>query len=233
MNDKPETAPMFLDTNPTENSSLSELAAYALSKQHEFFDRDKKNGEDLWLMGQALEWAKAKVQHGEWEKWWKTNGFKKTYVWQARKLHAAASLEDVEELGLTEALLQFGVVAEKKAKESVPSGKSDMGERPKAHAAEEDEAPEPVEHDESEGEEPDSEEPPQDDLAEDAEKEFKEFEEMIRKLTPTTRAVAIHHALELLRDELSGDEIDDELQQTLSQIAQLAEEMKGVSKKAA
>jgi hypothetical protein len=49
-------------------------------------------------------------------------------------------------------------------------------------------------------------------------------------VTPKTRAVAIQHALELLRDELNEEEVDEELQLTFSQIAELAEELKGMNK---
>lgn len=69
-----------------------------------------------------------------------------------------------------------------------------------------------------------------DDLADEEEREFKEFEESIRKLTPKTRAVAIQRQLEVLRDDLDGQEADEDLQEILDEIAQLAEELKGASK---
>jgi len=217
MNDMPTIAPM--GNEPNENSSLDELATYALGKQTQIIARDKRNREDLWLMGQALQWAKDKLPYGEWEKWWKAKGLKKTYVWQARKLHEnAASLERVKELGLTEALLKFGVVAEKKAKESATA------ERPSKTTQDDDDPGES---------EQDARDTPKDDLADEEAKEHKEHQEAIRKLTPKTRAVAIQHALELLRDDLNGEEIDEDLQRTLGEIAQLAEELKRVSKKAA
>jgi hypothetical protein len=224
MNDMPTIAPMLPNNNPTKDSSLDDLAVFAMLKQDEILARDKKNGEDLWLMGQALAWAKAKVQHGQWEKWWKAKGFKKTYVWQARRLHESASLEDVQELGVTEALLTFGVIAEKKEKESV------LNAKPKKEDDELPAAPEPAEQGQYDGEESTPDEAPADDLADEEDKELKEYQESIRKLTPKTKAVAIHHALEQLRDELNGDEVDQELRQTLGEIARLAEELKGVSK---
>jgi hypothetical protein len=74
MNDKPTIAPLgdLPDQEPTENSSLEELAAYALDKQNGILASDKTNGEDLWLMGQALEWAYKKTPYGEWEDWFKS-----------------------------------------------------------------------------------------------------------------------------------------------------------------
>ena len=87
-------------------------------------------------------------------------------------------------------------------------------------------ADQPIELEDNGGETEQGDEPT-DDLADEEEKEFKEFEASIRKLTPKTKAVAIHHAMELLRDDLKGQEVDDELQETFGQIAQLAEELKG------
>lgn len=247
MNFTPIIAPMFPDDEPTENSSLEELTTYALNKQKGIFARDKKNAEDLWLMGQALAWAKPKVGHGKWEKWWKVKGFKKTYVWQARKLHEnAATLGEVKKLGLTEALLKFGVVAQKKEKAGTtaasekkakdePKGKAPSASKEAEGPTVQDEdcdEPDPDEEPTEQVEDCDeagSDQQPNDHLADEEEREFKEFEASIRKMTPKARAVAIHHALELLRDELDKDEVDQELQQTLGQIAQLAEAMKGVS----
>ena len=227
MNDKPTVAPMFPE--PNENSSLEELAAYALKKQEGIFARDKMNGEDLWLMGQALAWAKVKVGHGEWENWWKGKGFKKTYVWQARKLHEnAPTLEDVKGLGVTEALLKFGVVAEKKTQPGTKagSGKNQEGEEAEGVPASDKEGETPTEADEPNGEHEGDE---GEDLADQEDKKHKAYQESIRKLTPKTRAVIIQHSLELLREELDGEEVDEELQQTFGQIAQLAEELKGLN----
>ena len=224
----PMIAPMFPENELTENSTLDELAAFALVKQERIFARDKMNAEDLWLMGQALEWAKEKVPSREWEKWWKAKGFKKTYVWQARKLHEnAPSLDAVKNLGVTEALVKFEVVCEKKPQAKTAPNLKIVDES--ALPVEKEEAPtpdkgadtpEPSNEDEDENH-------PTDPLAEAEEKDFKEWEESIRPLTPHVRAVAILHALELLRDDLQGQEVDEELQGTFTKIAQLAEELKG------
>ena len=129
MNVFPMTAPMFPNDEPNENSTLDELGAYALVKQNRIIANDKRNGEDLWLMGQALTWAFNKTPHGEWEKWFKAQGLKKTYVWQARKLYEKATLDQVTNIGLTKALRKFKVVAEKKAKHeavTVPTKEDDV-----------------------------------------------------------------------------------------------------------
>jgi hypothetical protein len=227
----PMKAPMFPNNAPNENSSLEELAAYALHKQKQIFARDKMNGEDLWLMGQALTWAKKSVR-GKWEKWWKAQGLRKTYVWQARKLYERATLDDVKELGVTEALLKFKIVAEKKAKHAtatVPTAAIEKMEDTKATPASDEEATEPTEQEED-GSDPEPEEQSTDALAEEEEKELKEWQDALRQQTPKTRAVAILHALEHLRDDLNEEEVDEELRQTFSQIAELAEELKGLNK---
>lgn len=258
MFDTPKTAPMVLDKEyaplpksgpehePTENSSLEELTAYALNKQAGIFAREKMNAHDLWLMGQALSWAKPKVGHTKWEKWWKDKGFKKTYVWQARKLHEnAATLEEVKDLGVTEALVKFGVVAEKKEKptakgtpikKAAPSGTDEPSdheeaavneEAPTAEAESTETAPIQQEPNEQVQDEEEPEKAPADELAEEEDKELREYQSSLRSLTPNTRAVAILHALELLRDDLNGSDVDTDLRSTFTQIAALAEQLKG------
>lgn len=252
MNDTPEIAPLgdLPDYEPTENSSLDELAAYALLKQNGIIASDKKNGEDLWLMGQALEWAKERLPHGEWEKWWKAKGFKKTYVWQARTLHNKAMLEKVKELGLTEALRKFDVVPDRKPQAGTTKAAGDKTKKDdntKATPAvntkeveEQAEAPEPSEDteqpteapakgSEDDGDPAEGNDQPSGDLADEEEKELKEYQAAIRKQSPKARAVVIQHALELLRDDLHGEEVDQELQKTFGQIAQLAEALKGLN----
>jgi hypothetical protein len=170
-------------------------------------------------------------------------------VWQARKLYKNAStLEDLKQLGVTEALLKFGVVVEKKpqAGTKAASVKKNKDENAEAVPASDKEAEKPNEtpeqsekveeateathkSDEDGGDPTEADEQPADNLADEEEKELKAYQESIRKLTPKTRAVAIHHALELLREELDGEEVDEELQQTICQIAQLAEELKGLN----
>lgn len=251
MTDMPTIAPLgdLPEAEPTADSSLDELATYALLKQDRIIARDKMNGEDLWLMGQALQWAKDKLPYGEWEQWWKAKGFKKTYVWQARTLHDKAKLDGVKELGLTEALRKFAVVAEKKPQagtkasgskknkteinEAVPTSNEDTEKQteqpdPSEEAQEQSEAGEPN-NDEEGGDSPSADDQPADSLADEEATELKEFQQSLRKLTPKTRAVAIQHTLELLRDELDGEEVDEELQQTFGQIAHLAEELKGLT----
>jgi hypothetical protein len=244
MNVIPMIAPMPLPNNePNENSSLDELGAYALRKQTRIIASDKMNGEDLWLMGQALAWAFKKTPHGEREQWFKAQGLKKTYVWQARKLYERATLDQVRNIGLTNALRKFKVVAEKKAKPAAvtvptkeedekskaPLDSNEAGTEPtgEAHGSDVAENDEEVPDDLAEGTDK-----PTDDLAEEEEKELKEYQDALRQTSPKTRAVAIQHALELLRDELNAEEIDEELQQTFRQIAELVEELKGLSKHA-
>lgn len=251
MNAMPRIAPLgdYADHEPTENSSLDELAAYALEKQRQIIARDTKNGEDLWLMGQALEWAKKKFQYGVWEDWFKSQGLKKTWVWQARTLHKNASLDDVKELGMTEALRKFKVLPEKKPQAGIKAvgGKKKEDEEAEGVAASDQQAEEPSETSEpsedsekpTEASEPpeqdggheqdEADDQPSDDLAAEEDNELKAYQESIRTLAPKARAVIIHHALELLRDELDGEEVDEELQQTFGQIAQLAEELKGLN----
>jgi hypothetical protein len=170
---------------------------------------------------------------------------KKTWVWQARKLHEITTLDEVKELGMTEALRKFKVLPEKKSQavtkaaggkkfkdadaEAVPASDKE--------ASKQADAPEPSQDAEKQTEalEPSGEEgsdegsQPSDDLADEENKELKAYQESIRTLTPKARAVAIHHSLELLREELDGEEVDEELQQTFGQIAQLAEELKGLN----
>ena len=240
MNVIPMKAPMFADNEPNENSSLDELAAYALLKQKEVLARDKMNAEDLWLMGQALQWAKNQKPHGGWEKWFKSQGLKKTYVWLARTLHKEATLDEVKELGVTEALRKFGVLTQKKAKPeaaTVPDEALDEDANEPPDSNEKDTEPtdevdgtDPAESEEDANDDSNGDEEPTDDLAEEDEKELKAFQDALRQPTPKTSAVAILHALELLREELNAEEVDEELQQTLGQIAQLAAAMKGGSK---
>ena len=230
--------PMFPNTEPNENSSLDELGAYAFLKQEQVLGRDKMNAEDLWLMGQALAWAKKQKPHGGWEKWFKSQGLKKTYVWQARTLHDKATLDEVEELGLTEALRKFGVLVEKKPKPAEekttkvtpPTPASNDGA---TEPTDEDNGGDPTESEENaDDNDPDGDEKPTDDLADEEEREFKAYQDALRQRTPKTRAVAIQHALELLRDDLDEEEIDEELQSTFGQIAELAEKLKGLSERA-
>jgi hypothetical protein len=234
----PMKAPMFPNNEPNENSTLDELAAYALLKQKQIFARDKMIGEDLWLLGQALTWAKKTVGGKKWEKWWKAQGLKKTFVWVARKLHERATLDQVKELGLTESLLKFEIVAGKKGKpaaKTVPTATMEKVEdtNPTPDSNEQvTEGNEVAESNEkpSEVSVPVGDEQPTDVLAEEEEKELKEWQDALRQQTPKTRAVAILHALELLRDELNAEDVDEELKTTFSQIAELAEELKGLNK---
>jgi hypothetical protein len=198
MNMGPITTP---NDEPNENSPLEELGAFALLKQNGIIYRDKINGEDMWLMGQALEWAytKIKISQDGWEKWWKAQGLKKTYVWQARTLHKEATINQVQKLGLTEALRKFNVIGEK---------------------------PKPPEPDISglAGDEKIV------DLADEAEKEFKEMQDSLRTHTLHDRAVAIQHSLEMMLEELTEDEIDQKLHQTFILIAGLVAKLKRLHK---
>ena len=233
------TAPIqFPDNEPNEKSSLDQLAIYALNKQEAIILRDIQNAEDLWLMGQAMEWAFKKTPYGEWEKWCKAKGFRKTYVWQARTLHERAELEQVNALGLTEALRKFKVIPEKKAKadtateadvvskeqdhiKALPDSVEDASEPSSGNLAEGNEQPS------NSVPEPESAEQPIDQQAEEDEPgEIKAVKNGFGKQTPKTRAVVILHALESLLDDLNGQEIDEELQQTFCQIAEVAREMK-------
>lgn len=244
--DQPQKGPIdgTLPPEPTATSTLDELATYALLKQSQIIDRDKKNGEDLWLMGRALELAYQQSPYGTWERWWKAKGFKKTYVWHARKLHKAATLDQVKDLGLTEALVSFGVVA---AKDDPTDGTSGTGCGPQEQEeAPQDQGGEPVT---DVGEQPDEaldEDDPADDhdkdepesdgpedagqvLEDEEDKDFKDYQAAIRKLTPLSKAVAIRNALELLLDDVIGEEIEEELQDTFDQIVELVEALGGLN----
>ncbi len=58
---------------PTDQSSLDELDAYALVMINQFQRQDKKSGEYIWKMGRALQWVYEKLNatkgYGYWQKW--------------------------------------------------------------------------------------------------------------------------------------------------------------------
>ena len=221
-----------VDASPNENSTLESLVAYALLMQEGIYATDKKNAEDMWLMGQVLTWAFKKILHGNKEDWLESQGLKKTYAWQARQLFKA-TLEQVKQYGLTEALRKFKIVAEKKSKADVvpvPESESEENEISTAPSTRIKEGTEPTDQVVGEDLDPDGDAEPAADLANEETKEHKEYQAKIRMKTPKDRAVAIQHSLELLRDDLSGEDVDEELQQIFGQIAALAEEMIGRSK---
>ena len=258
LNDAPLTAPMpgLPNPEPTESSSLDELATYGLLKQGQIIARDRANAQDMWLMGRALRWAKAKVPHGSWEEWLRAKKFKKTWAWKARTLSEATTLDKVKNLGLTEALVRFGIDKPKPAQvkdqpkrnaknEADTVQKTTTQPDTEESQLEQDEAPddgtkglELGEGPESEEDGPLNEEGPDEDLHDgpsdqgvddEEDKDFKEYQAALRRQTPLSRAVAIRNALELILEDVIGESVEVELQDTFGQIAELAEALRGLN----
>jgi hypothetical protein len=207
----------------------------------------KRGAEWYYAAGRWLAWVKAKKLHepyGGWEVFCKEEcKISPSQAWKYKEFAERFKPEQISSFDGKRFSLERALGYEGPAKKKKPSSKvTGTKQAPKVeqHEAEEEEQPtkapesskateaEPTDADDG-GDPADAEAKPSNDLADQEGKELKAYQESIRKPTPKMRAVAILHALELLREELKGDEVDEELQQTFDQIAQLAEELKGLN----
>lgn len=190
-------------------------------------------------MGKVLLWAKARIPHGQWEKWLSKHKFKKTWAWKACSLKETVTLNQVQGLGMTEALVKYGIekAKPKKATANPPTRKSKLP--PQKSVFKLTDQSEPVE-DETGVEIDDGDETAefvvnneQVDLADEEDQELKHYQSAIRKETPHTKAISIRNALERLGESLTVEDIDRDLRDTFGQIADLASKLQALGNESA
>jgi len=133
----------------------------------------------------------------------------------------APSLDAVKELGLTQSLVRFGVIpAKEPEKESDSPAKKEATRRTAQNKGSKQEGRR-VNPDDG----MDVQAVPDDE----GDTAFKKYQAALRQQTPLSRAVAIRNAVELLMEDVIGEQVEEELQDSFDQIAELAEALRGLN----